>query len=107
MEEALVRVDDFSFHYVFLLFLFIILVFFLIFLFLLFRFGIDEGRILSDNEAIPLASRAIGQTYQASFDALLFDLVPSLLPRSRALPLSPLLGLSAMKCDGVRWSEIE
>jgi hypothetical protein len=40
-----------------------------------FRYGIDEGRILSGVDSLPLATRAVGSAYQASFDALLFKLM--------------------------------
>lgn len=33
-------------------------------------FGIDEGRLLQGVDKLPLASRAVGATYQASWDAL-------------------------------------
>ena len=36
------------------------------------RFGIDEGRLLSGPDGLPLTSRAVGDAYQASWDALLF-----------------------------------
>ena len=33
-------------------------------------FGVDEGRLLQGVDALPLASRAVGATYQATWDAL-------------------------------------
>jgi hypothetical protein len=43
------------------------------------RFGIDEGRILwgPEGSAFALTTRAVGDAYQASFDALMFKLVVS------------------------------
>ncbi|KAH3756727.1 glycosyl hydrolase family 39 [Pelomyxa schiedti] len=37
--------------------------------------GIDEGRILSGPDELPLLSRAVGATYQASLDALMFKIM--------------------------------
>jgi hypothetical protein len=47
-------------------------------------FGIDEGRVLSGPEGLPLLSRAVGATWQGSWDALLFKLMST-----AAFPTTP------------------
>jgi hypothetical protein len=39
------------------------------------RFGIDEGRLLSGPDGLPLTARAVGDAYQVSWDALMVKLL--------------------------------